>query len=147
MFEVRVDAAAFDLATEHARLSRLAPDVGAIVSFVGQVRDTPLELEHYPQMAERKMEAVLMQARARWPLKGAILVHRFGFLSVGAPIVLVLTASAHRGEAFQAADYLMDWLKTRAPFWKKAPSGWVEATAADHAAATRWEDRMRGPTG
>jgi molybdopterin synthase catalytic subunit len=138
MFTVRVQAGPFDLADEHWKLSSLGTDVGAVVSFTGQVRDEPLELEHYPGMAEREMAAVLDAARARWPLKGATLVHRFGRLEVGAPIVLVLTASSHRAAAFDAARYLMDWLKTRAPFWKKAADGWVEAKGSDDAAAARW---------
>lgn len=138
MFRVNIQAEPFDLADEHWKLSTLGPDVGAVVSFVGQVRDEVLELEHYPAMALRQMEAVLGEARARWPLKGATLIHRYGRLEVGAPIVLVLTASSHRQAAFEAAEFLMDWLKTRAPFWKKASDGWVEATARDDAAAARW---------
>lgn len=138
MFEVRVQPGPFDLAEEHWRLATLGTDVGAVVSFTGQVRDEVLELEHYPGMAERQMEAVLAEARVRWPLKGAILVHRFGVLEVGAPIVLVLTAAEHRQAAFEAAAFLMDWLKTRAPFWKKAADGWVDAKASDDAAAQRW---------
>jgi molybdopterin synthase catalytic subunit len=138
MFTVRVQAEPFDLAEEHWKLSTLGPDVGAVVSFTGQVRDEPLELEHYPGMAEREMDAVLTEARARWPLLGATIVHRFGQLEVGAPIVLVLAASSHRQAAFEAAAFLMDWLKTRAPFWKKASGGWVDAKGSDSAAAARW---------
>jgi len=139
MFRVNIQTQYFDLSKEHHALSILGPDVGAIVSFVGQVRDEALELEHYPEMALRQMEAVLATARARWPLKGATLIHRYGRLEVGAPIVLVLTASSHRQAAFEAADFLMDWLKTRAPFWKKGAEGWVEAKATDEAATARWE--------
>jgi molybdopterin synthase catalytic subunit len=138
MFRVRIQAEPFDLSEEHWALSTLGPDVGAVVSFVGQVRDEALELEHYPAMALKQMEAVLAEARARWPLKGATLVHRYGRLEVGAPIVLVLTASSHRQAAFEAAAFLMDWLKTRAPFWKKGADGWVEAKASDDSAAARW---------
>jgi molybdopterin synthase catalytic subunit len=138
MFRVNIQAEPFDLADEHWKLSSLGPDVGAVVSFVGQVRDEALELEHYPAMAQRQMEAVLADARARWPLIGATLIHRFGLLEVGAPIVLVLTASSHRQAAFEAAAFLMDWLKTRAPFWKRGADGWVEAKASDDAAAARW---------
>ena len=141
MFETRIQSQPFDLAAEHARLSRIGPDIGAIVSFTGQVRDTPLELEHYPAMAERQLADLLAEARNRWPLRGAILIHRHGLLPVGAPIVLVLTAGRHRAEAFEAAEYLMDWLKTRAPFWKKAPEGWVEARDTDEQAAARWSGR------
>ncbi len=140
MFEVRVQEAAFDLGAEHARLAALGPAVGAVVSFVGQVRDHSLRLEHYPGMAERQLAAVLQEARARWPLLGAILVHRFGVLPVGTPIVLVLSASGHREAAFSSAEFLMDWLKTRAPFWKQAGGDWVDAKAGDDAAASRWRD-------
>lgn len=138
MFSFKISQEPFELVHEHAKLAALGPEVGAIVSFTGQVRDTPLELEHYPAMAERQMEALLAEARARWPLIGASLCHRYGLLAVGEPIVLVLTAARHRREAFEAAEYLMDWLKTKAPFWKKAPQGWVEAKAADDEAAARW---------
>lgn len=140
LFEVRVQAGPFDIGAEQARLSALGPDVGAIVSFTGQVRDTSLELEHYPGMAEREIAALLEGARSRWPLLGAIVVHRHGRLAVGDAIVLVLTASSHRQAAFEAASYLMDWLKTRAPFWKKDAGGWVEARDSDSDAAARWDD-------
>jgi molybdopterin synthase catalytic subunit len=139
MFSVKVQPEPFDLQEEHWRLSSQSASVGAVVSFVGQVRDEVLELEHYPGMAERQMAAVLDEARARWPLLGATLVHRFGRLEVGAPIVLVLTASSHRQAAFEAAEFLMDWLKTRAPFWKRGADGWVAAKATDEEASTRWE--------
>ena len=140
LFEVRVESGPFDIGAEQTRLSALGPDVGAIVSFTGQVRGAALELEHYPGMAEREIAALLDQARARWPLLGAIIVHRHGLLPVGDPIVLVLTASSHRQAAFEAASYLMDWLKTRAPFWKKEAGGWVEARDSDRDAAARWDD-------
>ncbi|MFN3592482.1 MAG: molybdenum cofactor biosynthesis protein MoaE, partial [Thermaurantiacus sp.] len=119
MFEVRIQPQPFDLAAEHARLAGHSPEIGAVVAFTGQVRATPLELEHWPGMAERQMRHLLDEACARWPLAGAIVVHRFGRLEVGEPIVLVATASAHRAPAFAAAEFLMDWLKTRAPFWKR----------------------------
>jgi molybdopterin synthase catalytic subunit len=90
-------------------------------------------------MAQQQLAELLEQARTRWPLKGAIIVHRYGKLAVGDPIVLVLTASSHRAAAFQSAEYLMDWLKTRAPFWKKGGAGWVDAKTADEIAANRWE--------
>ncbi len=139
MFFTRVQAEPFDLGLEHARMARtLAPAAGAIVSFVGQVREAPLFLEHYPAMAGRQLDALLADARRRWPLLGAAAIHRYGPLAVGDPIVLVLTASAHRAAAFEAASFLMDWLKSSAPFWKKAPEGWVEARAADDEAAARW---------
>ena len=138
MFTIRISTDPFDLAAEHARLAALGPDVGAIVSFQGQVRDKPLELEHYPAMAEPQLQALMREARERWPLKGATVLHRHGRLEVGEPIVLVLTASSHRRAAFEAADYLMDWLKTRAPFWKKEAGGWVGARDSDEEAAARW---------
>ncbi|TPE59027.1 molybdenum cofactor biosynthesis protein MoaE [Sandaracinobacter neustonicus] len=139
LFEVRVQAGPFEIGAEQARLSALTPEVGAVVSFTGQVRDAPLLLEHYPGMAEREMEALLADARARWPLIGAIIVHRHGPLAVGEPIVLVLTASSHRRAAFEACEFLMDWLKTRAPFWKKDALGWVDARDSDEQAAARWD--------
>ena len=139
MFRARVQRAPFDLAAEHAALAALSPGIGAIVSFVGQVRDEPLEHEHYPGMAEREIGRMLDEARARWPLIGATVVHRHGALQVGDPIVLVLAASAHREAAFSAASFLMDWLKTGAPFWKRAAEGWVEERASDHDARARWD--------
>ncbi len=138
MFDVRIQREPFDLAQEHEKLSGLGPHVGAVASFVGQVRDEPLLLEHYPSLARREMQALLDEARARWDLAGAILIHRFGALQVGDPIVLVLTASSHRHEAFQSAEFLMDWLKTKAPFWKKGADGWVEAKQSDEDALQRW---------
>ncbi len=137
-FTVRVEAQPFDVAREHARLSALGPGVGAVVLFTGQVRDEPLLLDHYPGMAERQIAARLAEACARWPLLGATIIHRFGPLAVGEGIVLVGTASAHRAAAFESASFLMDWLKTSAPFWKKAAGGWVEARASDELAAARW---------
>lgn len=138
MFDVRVQTEAFDVAREHARLSALGAGVGAVVLFTGQVRDEPLFLDHYRGMAERQIAARLGEARARWPLLGATIVHRFGPLAVSEGIVLVGTASAHRAAAFEAAAFVMDWLKTSAPFWKKAAAGWVEARSSDDLAAARW---------
>ncbi len=152
-FEVRVQAEPFDAAVEAAALVGGRTDVGAVVTFTGLCRAdvaasgplTALLLEHYPGMAEAEMERILAQARGRWPLSGARVVHRFGRLVPGDPIVLVVTASAHRGAAFSAAEFLMDWLKTNAPFWKKeerpgaASDGkWIEAKDTDDAAADRW---------
>jgi molybdopterin synthase catalytic subunit len=139
MFEARVQPQPFDLAAEHARLARLGPGIGAVVSFTGQVRDVPLEIEHFPAMAARQLPALVAEARRRWPLSGAILIHRHGLLQPMDPIVLVLTAAAHRGPAFEAAVFLTDILKTRAPFWKKGPEGWVEAHARDDATARAWD--------
>jgi molybdopterin synthase catalytic subunit len=140
MFEARVQPEPFDLAAVHAALSALGPHVGAIVTFTGQVRDEALTLEHYPAMAERQLGRLLEAARARWPLAGAVIIHRHGELEVGAPIVLVATASAHRQAAFEAATYLMDDLKTRAPFWKRGAEGWVAARDSDMEAARRWKE-------
>ena len=151
---VAVQAEGFDLAADQARLAALGPDIGAIASFVGLCRSeggtlAALELEHYPGMAEAEIGRVVDDAVARWPIDGAIVRHRFGKVAPGEPIVLVLVASAHRDAAFDAARFLMDFLKTRAPFWKKehrrdgTSGGWVEAKAADDAAAERW-NRSRG---
>mgnify|MGYP003590344706 FL=1 len=148
-FTVAVQTARFDPGAEMAQLAGL-PDVGAQVCFVGQVRDfgdsqavTALELEHYPGMTEKSLLAILDQACARWPLAAARVVHRVGYLPLGEAIVLVLTASAHRGDAFAACEFIMDYLKRDAPFWKKehtaAGSHWVEAKHSDQQAAQRWQ--------
>ena len=140
----------FDVAAEIAALSaRAGPGIGAVVTFTGLCRDeggrlAALELEHYPGMAEGEVGRVLDAAAARWPLAAATVIHRHGLIRPGEGIVLVLTASAHRTAAFEAATFLMDYLKTRAPFWKRehladgAVGGWVEATHHDAAAADRW---------
>jgi molybdopterin synthase catalytic subunit len=149
MFGVRVQAEDFDVAAEQARLTAGRTDIGAVVSFTGLCRDeqgqlAALELEHYPGMAEEEMTRVLDEARARWPLDGATIIHRFGRIAPGANIVLVVAASRHRTAAFAAAEFLMDYLKTRAPFWKKehrrdgSAGDWVEAKDSDDAAADRW---------
>ncbi|WP_029005654.1 molybdenum cofactor biosynthesis protein MoaE [Azorhizobium doebereinerae] len=152
-FSVRVQADAFDATREAATLAHGRTDVGAVVTFTGLCRAdetadgplTALHLEHYPGMAEAEMGRILDEARARWPLQGARIVHRHGRIVPGEGIVLVVTASPHRGAAFAAAEFLMDWLKTSAPFWKKeerpgAPDdgAWVEAKATDDDAAERW---------
>ena len=149
MFTIRVQPEDFDVAAEQRALTAGRTDIGAIVTFTGLCRDelgtlAALELEHYPGMAEEEMARVLAQARERWPLDGATLIHRHGKLAPGANIVLVVTASRHRAAAFAAAEFLMDWLKTRAPFWKKehrvdgTSGGWVEAKDDDDRAAERW---------
>lgn len=146
-FTVRVQTADFDVNAELARLR--GPAVGALTSFVGTVRGeqdgaplTALHLEHYPGMTERAIGAMLDEARARFALTGATIVHRVGTLAVGAQIVLVVTASGHRQAAFEACAFLMDYLKTQAPFWKRAHTGahthWVSASAGDDAALARW---------
>jgi molybdopterin synthase catalytic subunit len=149
MATIRVQAEDFDAAAEAEALTRGRADVGAVVTFVGLCRDeggrlTALEIEHYPGMAEEEIARVAAEAEARWPLVGATIIHRFGAIAPGARIVLVVTAAAHRGAAFAAAEFLMDYLKTRAPFWKRARRAdgaledWVEAKSTDGAAAARW---------
>jgi len=146
---VRLQREAFDLAAEVARLTAGRADVGAVVSFTGICRAdengapiAALTLEHYPGMAEAEITRHVEEARERWPLLGVTVVHRYGRLTPGEAIVLVATASTHRGAAFAAAEFLMDYLKTRAPFWKQveavAGASWVEAKATDDAAAERW---------
>lgn len=147
MARIRVQSEAFDLAAEVAVLE--GPGVGAVVTFTGLVRNqsalgevTAIELEHYPAMTEKSLEAIVQEAEQRWPLLGVTLIHRIGYLAAGEPIVMVAVASKHREAAFQAASFLMDFLKTRAPFWKKEWVGgqahWVEAKTTDAAAADRW---------
>ena len=149
MIEVRVQSADFDLGAEVARLRAGDPRIGAVVSFVGTVRDmndgdqvAELELEHYPGMTERSLEDIVEQARARWPLYGALVVHRIGPMKPQEQIVLVACSSAHRGEAFAACEFIMDYLKTDAPFWKKeqTPNGarWVDARVSDDKAKSKW---------
>ena len=139
MIAVRVQAEPFDTGAELAALGAGRTDIGAIVSFTGLVRDTALELEHYPAMTAKALAAIAAEAEARWPLLGGTVIHRFGALAPADPIVLVAIAARHRGDAFAAAEFLIDWLKTRAPFWKREAGGWVEARASDDAAAARWD--------
>lgn len=148
--DVSIQADPFDVAGELAALTRaLQGRAGAIVTFTGLCRDeggrlAALELEHYPGMAEAEIGRVVEAARARWPLQGVRVIHRHGLVAPGDGIVLVVTASAHRIAAFEAASFLMDYLKTQAPFWKRehlvdgSVGGWVEATQADDAATARW---------
>jgi len=125
-------------------LRQLAGDgkVGAIASFVGLVRDVPMTLEHYAGMTEREIAKIVEEASTRWQVMDATVIHRYGELQPADQIVLVAVASAHRGDAFAACEFIMDYLKTRAPFWKKEQRGespaWVEAKASDDAAAERW---------
>jgi molybdopterin synthase catalytic subunit len=146
---IRVQSQDFDVATEIAALTEGRPDIGAVVTFTGFCRDeggrlAALELEHYPGMAEAEMARVAAEAAARWPLAGLTAIHRFGKILPGQQIVLVVTASVHRTAAFEAASFLMDYLKTRAPFWKREHltdgtiGAWVAAKADDDAAAERW---------
>ncbi len=145
MITTRTQAEAFDTAAETAVLTAGRHDIGAVVTFTGHVRAddgiTALTLEHYPAMTDRQMTAIAAEAWARWPLLGGTVIHRHGRLMPGEAIVLVAVASAHRQAAFEAAAFLMDWLKTRAPFWKHDGSGWVTAKASDYSAAARWEQR------
>ncbi len=147
---VSVQREDFDIAAEMARLTAADPDIGAVVSFTGLVRrmtnDGPIaamELEHYPGMTERALEEITAEAEARWPLQGVRVIHRYGRLEPGDRIVLVLTASRHRQAAFEAAEFLMDYLKTRAPFWKKedhaGSARWVDARDTDDSAVARWK--------
>jgi molybdopterin synthase catalytic subunit len=149
MGTVRVQAEAFDAADESLALTRGRADIGAVVSFVGLCRDeggrlAALEIEHYPGMAEAEIGAAVAEAESRWPLLGVTAIHRHGIIPAGDPIVLVIAASAHRAAAFAAADMLMDYLKTRAPFWKRARlkdgsvESWIEAKGSDEDAAARW---------
>jgi len=149
-----VQAEAFDSGAELAALLAGRTDVGGAGCFIGLVRDSAggqpiaaMTLEHYPGMTERALAAIATEAEARWTLQGCTVIHRYGRLLPGEPIVLVLTASAHRQAALDATAFLIDWLKTRAPFWKQEElvqggTHWVEAREADDAAASRWD--MRG---
>jgi len=147
---VRVQCDAFDTDAEVKRLIAGLTDIGAIVTFNGVMRRsnegrdvTTMTLDHYPGMTESELERVEEQARRRWPLQASLIVHRVGTFRPGDGIVLVVTASAHRQAAFAAAEFLMDYLKTRAPFWKKEAGphgeGWVDARTSDAAAAQRWD--------
>ena len=144
---VRVQREDFDIGAELAGLTAGRTDVGAVVSFTGLVRDVSgsleaMELEHYPGMTEKALAAIEAEARRRWPLQACLIVHRVGALAPGERIMMVATASAHRAAAFAAAEFLMDYLKSRAPFWKKetgaGASAWVAAKDEDEAALGRW---------
>lgn len=142
-----VQEAAFDLGAEANRFSHDLKGVGAVVTFSGLVRDnggqlTAMEIEHYPGMTEKAISAIMDEAVARWSLADALVIHRYGVLRSGEPIMMVATAASHRADAFAAAEFLMDYLKSRAPFWKKEISAngadWVAAKDSDEAALTRW---------
>ena len=152
MMTVRVQAEDFDISKEIALLRKDNPGIGAIASFIGVVRDlnegdrvTGMTLEHYPGMTEKSVEDIITQARARWQVMDALVIHRIGALKPLDQIVLVVVSSAHRGDAFAACEFIMDFLKTRAPFWKKEQTGsgarWVDARAADDVAAERWQQK------
>ena len=136
---IRVQTEDFDVSNEIAALTKGRSDIGAIVSFSGLVRDVTLTLEHYPGMTERELDRIEAEAHERWALQASLIVHRVGELAPGDNIVLVVTASAHRKDAFEAAEFLMDYLKTRAPFWKREGEVWVEAKTSDDEAAERWK--------
>jgi molybdopterin synthase catalytic subunit len=144
---IKVQAEDFDVGAEFARFTEGNTAIGGVCLFVGLVRDfagsgQAMTLEHYPGMTERQLHSIEQEARDRWPLHDVLIIHRHGRLLPGDRIVLVATASAHREAAFQSCNFLMDWLKTKAPFWKleESPSGaaWVEARDTDAAAADRW---------
>jgi len=144
---VRVDPARFDPGAELNAFSKGVGNAGAVVSFTGVVRDvagglSAMEIEHYPGMTEKAIAAIVDQAKSRWTLADALVIHRYGRLEAGEMIMMVATASRHRVDAFQAAEYLMDYLKSRAPFWKKEltreGAEWVEARDEDEAALDRW---------
>lgn len=149
---VQVQQADFDLSTEIAAMRHARPDLGAVVAFVGLVRDinggarvSEMTLEHYPAMTQKALEAIASQAQQRWDIQDALVIHRVGRLVPTDQIVLVAVAGAHRGPAFAACEFIMDYLKTQAPFWKKeqTPEGahWVEARDTDSQAAQRWDSK------
>ena len=150
---VRVQLEDFDIGAEIARLSGGGTDIGAIVTFTGTVRGqaggralSSMTLEHYPGMTETELARVEAEAHTRWPLQASLIVHRIGTLHPGDNIVLVVTASAHRQAAFASAEFLMDYLKSRAPFWKKeagldGEGRWVDARDSDDAALEKWDRR------
>jgi molybdopterin synthase catalytic subunit len=148
---VRVQPGPFDIGAETAAFAAACGPAGAVVTFTGLVRDlapaplSVMEIEHYPGMTERAIAAIAAEAAARWSLTAALVIHRHGRLAPGEAIMMVATAAAHRAEAFAAADFLMDYLKSRAPFWKKEVTAdgaeWVAAKDSDEAALTRWQGR------
>ena len=147
---VRVQTEDFDLSSEIAQLRMHTPKVGAVVSFIGTVRDlnegeqvAEMELEHYPGMTEKALQDIIDQAKARWDIFEALVIHRVGPMKPLDQIVLVAVTSAHRGEAFDACEFIIDYLKTQAPFWKKEqkPAGarWVDARVSDDEAMAKWD--------
>ncbi len=140
--KISVQAEDFDLGLEVKRLSK-SSSIGAIASFVGQVREVEMTLEHYPGMTQKALERIVAEAASRWQVLDCTVIHRHGRLKPTDQIVMVAVASGHRGDAFAACEFIMDYLKTRAPFWKKeqTPDGarWVEARADDDKAAERWK--------
>jgi|TARA_B110000259_G_scaffold102033_1_gene117448 molybdopterin synthase catalytic subunit len=153
---VRVQTEDFDVGAELAAMRLASKDIGALVNFVGQVRDmndgdvvSTLTLEHYPGMTERSLESIEVEAKSRWNIVDSLIIHRVGTLQPLDQIVLVAVTSAHRGEAFKACEFIMDYLKTRAPFWKKEATAdgerWVEAKISDDDAQGRWANAIDKP--
>ena len=140
--KVSVQKEEFDLSREVKAISG-NPKIGAVASFIGQVREVAMTLEHYPGMTEKALTAIVEEAKSRWNVIDCTVIHRYGELKPTDPIVLVVVASGHRGDAFAACEFLMDYLKTRAPFWKKEQTSegprWVEAKSSDDLAAERWK--------
>ena len=150
---VKIQSADFDISAEIAALRKNNPKIGAVASFIGVVRDVndggavaEMTLEHYPGMTEKAIEEIIVQAKGRWQVLDALVIHRVGTLKPTDQIVLVIVTSGHRGDAFAACEFIMDYLKTRAPFWKKERTAegtrWVDARATDDLAAERW--RLKG---
>jgi molybdopterin synthase catalytic subunit len=141
--KISVQREDFDLGAEVDALRKGNPSVGAVASFIGQVRDVNMTLEHYAGMTEKALAGIVDEAKARWQVIDCTVIHRYGELRPTDQIVMVAVASGHRGDAFAACEFIMDYLKTRAPFWKKEQTGqgtrWVEAKAADDEAAQRWQ--------
>jgi molybdopterin synthase catalytic subunit len=156
MADIRVQGETFDSGAELNRFLARNPNAGGVASFVGQMRDfrgldkasgaplTAMTLEHYPGMAERQLADVVAEATRRWTIEDVTVIHRFGDFAPGDPIVLVMVAAAHRGPAFDACAFIMDWLKTKAPFWKREQgqdgANWVEARESDDARAEKWNE-------
>lgn len=152
---IRVQEAPFDVGAELAALSAGRNDIGAVASFTGLVREmagdrpvSAMTLEHYPGMTEKKLAEIEVEAHRRWPLQASLVIHRYGRMLPGEPIVLVATASPHRAAALDSCAFLIDWLKTKAPFWKLEETGgdaaWVDARSSDDAAAARWGPSRTG---
>jgi len=152
---IRVQEKPFDVGVELQALSAGRTDIGAVASFTGLVRDiaderavSALTLEHYPGMTEKKLAEIESEANRRWPLEATLIIHRYGRMEPGEPIVLVAAASKHRAAALEACAFLMDWLKTKAPFWKleegDGEAAWVDARDSDNQAASRWQPPAEG---
>ncbi len=149
---VRVQREDFDVGAEIAALTAGNPRIGGVASFIGLVRDiadgtgvSAMTLEHYPGMTEKQLAAIVAEAKQRWPLEGCLVIHRYGRMEPTEKIVLVVTTSSHRQAALESCAFLIDWLKTRAPFWKVEDTAdgarWVEARQSDDAAAAKWEKK------